>query len=138
MRKIPLLFSYVNVVRNISKLKHYAYFLLSILFIASCNNSSDKLRNQVVFYFNTTESELTSDYEYHYNSVQEYYSKKDIVISKSENRILKIGDNKIDIPINEPFVMVLIKENGQYELVNDFGTDVELIEDIDKFFEIKK
>ena len=118
-------------------MKYSLYFLLALFILVSCNDSSNEVRNQVIFYLSTADSELISDYEYHYNSVKDYYSKKGILISKSENRTLEIGDKKIDIAINEPFVMVLINENGQYELVTKFGTDVELISDINRFFEIE-
>ena len=111
--------------------------LLFSFFIISCATvKKDSFSPEVIFYTNTEDFEVISDYEYHIGNVKEYYTERDIIISETSDRDIKIGSKSITIDVEKSFAMVMIDQQGEYKIDYIFGTDIDMIMVINVFFNI--
>ncbi|MGB3852308.1 MAG: hypothetical protein WA958_20255 [Tunicatimonas sp.] len=109
-------------------------YLSSKVEISGCSNHSEK----VILFIDTDNHEIQSDYDYHLQKVVDYLDKRGIEHEMSTSRIIN-SDNHSEIKIgdNEQFAMVLISPEEDSKIEYGFGTDVDLIISINKYFEIE-
>lgn len=112
-------------------------YIVLVLFVTLSCDDNEKYENEIVFFFNVNNPELLSDYNYHIEQIQKHYSDKGIKVSEIKNRIYNSRNKQISIKSDQNFAVILIDKNERYKIFYTFGTDVDLMIDINKFFNIK-
>ena len=104
--------------------------------ISSCNFGKNEQHDaEVIFFLQSENPELISDYDYYLDGLKKYYSDKNIKITQTKDRKIKIGINEISIDDNESFAIIMIDKIGDYDIDYTFGTDVDMMMIINKFYE---
>ena len=124
---------------DVSRNKRMKTLIISLLIsaaISSCNLGKNEQHDaEVIFFLQTENPELISDYDYYLDGLIKYYSDKNIKITQTKDRKIKIGINEISIDDNESFAIIMIDKDGDYDIDYTFGTDVDMMMIINKFYE---
>ena len=114
-------------------MKFIISFLLVLFLFLSLGCKKKDIKKEVIFFLQSEESELVSDYNYYLGKIQDYYSDKNIQIREINKRVIEIEGNEIIIKKDTEFAMVL-NNNGKYKIQYIFGTDVDMMMEINEFF----
>jgi len=114
----------------------FLFFLSLITF--SCNTTTkDSYSKEVIFFTQTDDVEILSDYEFHINNLFELYEGKEIKLSRIDNRNYVNGKINVQIDPEQTFAMILVDDKENHKIYNNFGTDVDMMLMINAFFKIQ-
>ena len=91
---------------------------------------------EIVFFLETDEGEVVSDYQYVIHSLKEYYVERNVKIREVKEREFELGAEKVTLRKDQSFAMIILNKEGEVKIDYTFGTDVDLMLVINDFLGI--
>lgn len=109
-----------------------------IIFLCGCGGKS-VVSEQVIFFTDTENQDLQADIDHFLAQVMDYLDQHQIEHIETSARFISI-DNQLEYTISDDksFAMIMIRPGKESKTIEELGTEVDLLQAIQAYFEIKK